>query len=265
MDILSAIIYIILFLVLMIFVFSMGLLTPIIGKKDIISVLVIGFVVGLVGGVFFVSPIYQDIPYVAGSIQEVINGDNETIEVEVSPVFNQTKIVSELKQKEGVMSVSNKGVVLQTDPFSDERKAIIEEKIPYIDNNFNKFLVDKKGIMAINFTQGLDPNQAINTLKEWLMYSSEINVKYGLINMNINVKSYNVDEVTKYLNSENIVVKSVEGPVHNAINDTKNSMLDSNSIIFLSGIIGLIVALISIFLDKITATIRKFIIKIRNR
>ncbi|WP_225370647.1 hypothetical protein [Methanobrevibacter arboriphilus] len=35
------------------FVFSMGLLTPIIGKKDIISVLAIGFVVGLVGGTFF--------------------------------------------------------------------------------------------------------------------------------------------------------------------------------------------------------------------
>lgn len=243
----------------------MGLLTPIIGKKDILSVLAIGFIVGLVGGGFFLSPIYQKIPYIAGAMQELIGEDNETIEIEVSLVVNQTKLVSELKQKEGVISVVNKGIVLQTDPFSEGRKSIIEEKIPVVDKKFENFSVDKNGFISINFTEGHDPNNAIETLKEWLMYSSEINVKYALININITAKSSSVDEITKYLNSENIVVKTIQGPVQSAINNTKNSMLDSNSFILVSGIVGLIVALISIFFDNITEVIRKFIKKIRKK
>ncbi|WP_042703886.1 hypothetical protein [Methanobrevibacter arboriphilus] len=100
----------------------MGLLTPIIGKKDIISVLAIGFIVGLVGGTFFISPIYQEMPYVVGSVYETIGDNNETITAELSPSIDENSLITELKQKEGVISVSNKGIVLKTDPFPEDRK-----------------------------------------------------------------------------------------------------------------------------------------------
>ncbi|WP_042703884.1 hypothetical protein [Methanobrevibacter arboriphilus] len=97
------------------------------------------------------------------------------------------------------------------------------------------------------------------------MYSSGINVKYSSVIIQINAKSNSVNEITDYLESKNIVVNSIDGPVQNAINSTKESMIDTNYMILISGIIGVIVAIISIFFDNITEGIRRIIIKIRNR
>ena len=97
------------------------------------------------------------------------------------------------------------------------------------------------------------------------MYSSGINVKYSSVIIQINAKSNSVNEITDYLESKNIVVNSIDGPVQNAINSTKESKIDTNYMILISGIIGVIVAIISIFFDNITEGIRRIIIKIRNR
>lgn len=265
MDVITAIVYIILFIVLMIFVFSMGLLTPIIGKKDIISVLAIGFIVGLVGGAFFITPIYQEIPNVVGSFEETFTGENERINIEVSPIVDLNKLLTNLNKTEGVISVLNKGVVIKTDPFSNNRKKIIEEKIPVVDKDFKNFSVNESGIIAINVTEGHNPNTAIKTLGDWLMYTGEINIRYSIIHLQIVAKPSNVDDIVNYLHSENIVVTSVEGPVQSSVNNTKSSMLDNNLVIILSGIIGVIVALISIFLDEITPILKRFINRFRKK
>ena len=45
MDILIAIVYVILFLILMVFVFSIGMLKPFMPKKEIVLVLVVAFLI----------------------------------------------------------------------------------------------------------------------------------------------------------------------------------------------------------------------------
>lgn len=265
MDILSATIYIILFIVLMIFIFSMGLLTPIIGKKDILSVLAIGFVVGIVGGAFFITPIYEEIPNVVGTVQQTITGENEKINIEVSPIVDIDKLMTDLNKTNGVISIINKGIDVKTDPFSTERKNIIEEKIPIVDKNFENFSVNKSGMISINFTKDYNPSTALKTLSDWLMYSAGINTKYSLIKIQIIAEPSEVDNIVQFLHSENIVVTSIEGPVQNAVNNTKNSMLDNGLVVLIAGIIGIIVALVGIFFDNIFTVIRNFIKKIRKR
>jgi len=265
MDVITAIIYIVLFIVLMVFVFSMGLLTPIIGKKDVISVLAIGFIVGLVGGAFFITPIYQEVPNVIGSVQETFTGENEKINIEVSPIVDLNKLLTNLNKTKGVISVLNKGVIIKTDPFSNSRKKTIEEKIPIVDENFKNFSVNESGIIAINITEGYNPNAAIKTLRDWLMYTGEINIRYSLIHLQITANPSDVDDIVKYLNSENIVVTSIEGPVENSVNETKGSMLDNNIVILLSGVIGVIVAVVSIFIDEITPVIKRFLSRIKRK
>jgi hypothetical protein len=265
MDVLTAIIYLVLFIILMVFVFSMGLLTPIIGQKDILSVLAIGFIVGLVGGLFFITPIYQEIPYAIGSFHENFNVEDEKINIEVSPIVDTDSLLTKLNNTEEVISVLNKGIVIKTDPFPNYRKKIIEEKIPIVDKNFENFSVNETGEIHIFFTKGHDPNAAIKTLADWLMYTGEINTRYSLIYIEITTKPSDVDKIVEFLNSENIAVTSVEGPVESAIEDTKNLMPDNNVAILLCGVIGFIVALISIYLDEIVPAIKKFILKIRKR
>jgi len=248
----------------MIFVFSMGLLTPIIGKKDIISVLVIGFIVGLVGGAFFIVPIYQEVPNVVGSIEKTIAGGYERINIEVSPIVDLNKLLIDLNKTEGVVSIINKGVIIKTDPFSNSRKKIIENKLSIVDKDFKNFSVNESGIIAINVTPGHNPNTGIKTLGDWLMYTGEINIRYTLIHIQIVAKPSNVDDIVKFLNSENIVVTSIEGPVENSVDNTKSSMLDNSIIIFLFGVIGVIVALTGIYFDEIRPVLNRFLSRFKK-
>lgn len=243
----------------------MGLLTPIIGRKDMISVIAIGFVVGIVGGAFFITPIYEEIPYVYGTVEEAFSEETEKINIEVSPILDVNKLMTNLNKTKGVISVVNKGIEVKTDSFSSERKNIIEEKIPVVDKNFENFSVNKSGMITINFTEDYNPTAALKTLSDWLMYSGGINTRYSLIKIQIVAEPSEVNNIVKYLHSENIVVKSTEGPIENAVNNTKNSMLDSNLVIILSGVIGVIVALISIFIDDIRTIYRNFNKKNRKR
>ena len=55
MDLITAIIYLILFVIIMVFAFSMGLLSPYVGRKEIVSIVAIGFVLGAIGGYFFIE------------------------------------------------------------------------------------------------------------------------------------------------------------------------------------------------------------------
>ncbi|KZX15410.1 hypothetical protein MBCUT_15430 [Methanobrevibacter cuticularis] len=265
MDILTASIYIILFIVLMILIFSMGLSAPLIEKKGAVLVLVIGFIVGIVGGAFFISPIYSELPYVAGSLQEIIDGDSEFIGIVISPTTDNNALIQKLNATEGVISVTNKGISLKTDNFSSERKAIIEEKMPDIDTNFKSWTVDPSGEITLNITENYDPNNAISLLSEWLMFTGGINTNYALLHLQLNVKASHTEEIKNYLNSENIVVSSVEGPVQDTIKNTKNSMLDNNIIILVSGLFGVVIALIGLFFDEIILFFRKVIKRIKDR
>ena len=263
MDLLSSIVYIVLFVVLMIFVFSMGLLTPISERKDILSVLAIGFIVGLVGGAFFLTPIYQDIPAFVGSVQEALGG-TETMTIEISPSVNYTKVMDELQKKEGVISVINKGIYVKTDPFPEDRKKLIEDRLVILDENFKSFHVNETGEIDINFTNGYNPKTAIKKLSDWLMYTGGINLRYSLIQVELVVKSGSVDEITQYLHSNAIVVSSVSGSVQNAINNTEDIMVDDTGVILISGVIGVIVALISIYYDNISSTLGNFHDKVKR-
>lgn len=249
MDIITSIIYITLFVVLLLFVFSMGLLTPMIGKKGFLSVVATGFIIGIVGGAFLIVPVYDELPYVAGSAQQIL-GVNEAVNIEISTRINASDLIKDIKEIDGVTSVENDGLFLETSNFTNERKKIIEEKIPIVDENFKSWNVDPSGSININITEGYDANNAIKTLSDWLIYTADIQTKYSVIKIKINVEANKVNDVVSYLESKEIVISSVEGPVQGAVEDTKNSMLDRNAVIFLMGLLGIIVALFGTYFDE---------------
>ena len=88
MDLITGIIFFILFIIIMVFAFSMGLLSPYVGRKEIVSIVVIGFVLGAIGGYFFIYPIYEESPYVVGNIQGFFSMDNEVINLNIPSTSN---------------------------------------------------------------------------------------------------------------------------------------------------------------------------------
>ena len=249
MDVITSIIYVVLFIIVLVFVFSMGLLTPMIGKKSFLSVAAMGLIVGLIGGGIFIAPVYDELPYVAGSAQQIIT-DTEVINIEISTRINASELIKEIKKVDGVISVENNGLFLETTPFSNERKKIIEKKIPIVDENFKSWSVNSSGIININITEGYDANNAIKILSDWLIYTAEIDTKYSVIKIKICAEANKVNDILNYLESKEIVVSSVEGPVQGTVDNTKNTMLDRNIIIFLMGVLGVLIAVFGIYFDE---------------
>lgn len=42
--------------------FSMGVTSPLVGKREVAYIIAIGFVLGGIGGYFFIEPIYEEVP-----------------------------------------------------------------------------------------------------------------------------------------------------------------------------------------------------------
>jgi len=262
MEIITSIIFIVLFIILLIFIFSLALITPMEEMKTVSSIVAMGFVIGIIGGAFLIAPVYEELPSVAGSIQNLF-GESEKVYIEVSTKSNVNSLKKQIEGIDGVRSVENDGLYLETTSFSEERKKIIEEKIPLIDDNFKSWKVDSSGKIQINLTENYDPENAVKILSEWLVFTADIQTKFSIVKLKINVEPGKVDNVLNFLNSQGIVVSSVEGPVQEAVENTKVNMLDTNIIIFLMGLLGVLLALFGIYYDEIVRYLKELREKIK--
>ena len=262
MEIITSIIFIVLFIILLIFIFSLALITPMEEMKTVSSIVAMGFVIGIIGGAFLIAPVYEELPSVAGSIQNLF-GESEKVYIEVSTKSNVNSLKKQIEGIDGVRSVENDGLYLETTSFSEERKKIIEEKIPLIDDNFKSWKVDSSGKIQINLTENYDPENAVKILSEWLVFTADIQTKFSIVKLKINVEPGKVDNVLNFLNSQGIVVSSVEGPVQEAVENTKVNMLDTNIVIFLMGLLGVLLALFGIYYDEIVRYLKELREKIK--
>ena len=70
MNIITTIIYLVLFIIMMVFVFSIGMLKQYMPKKEVILVILVAFLIGSIGGAFFLDPIYDELPNVVSVIEK---------------------------------------------------------------------------------------------------------------------------------------------------------------------------------------------------
>ncbi|MGL6299206.1 MAG: hypothetical protein ACRC1M_08590 [Methanobacteriaceae archaeon] len=268
MDLILSIFYIILFILIMVFIFSMALLTPILDKKNMISLIAISFIIGAIGGAFFISPIYDELPYIIGSSEQIVNGQNEHIIVNIPVTNNIKESISGIKSREGVLSVEEHGIYIKTDKFSSERKQFIESKISKLDSNIKIININTNGEIQMEVTSKVDVGNFTNSLSNWLSYTGDINVRSKFIEVEVTAEASKVSEIEDYLNRNSMIVSSVYGPVQESINKTKETMPDSAVSVLISGIIGVLIAFIGMSFDKIKEffkPVKKFILKIIRR
>ena len=79
MDIITSIIYIVLFIIMMAFVFSIGMLRRYMPKREVLLVLAVAFFIGAIGGAFFLEPIYQELPAMASAVERNMPNNEETL------------------------------------------------------------------------------------------------------------------------------------------------------------------------------------------
>ena len=119
MDIIITIVYLVLFIIMMVFVFSIAMLKPFMSKKEMLLILGVGFFFFSLGGAFFLSPIYSDVPEIATAIEKVMPGNEETLYLDVSSATDLNKLKNDLSKIEGFKSLEETGVTIPLWSFSD--------------------------------------------------------------------------------------------------------------------------------------------------
>jgi hypothetical protein len=257
MDTIADIGLILLFILLLAFVFSTALLTPLIGKKNFLSVIGIGFVVGLIGGAFFIAPIYDDIPDMARALYQSTSSQPEIIKINISTDSNVNNAITDIKKIHGVQRVESGSVTIKTSPLSNNLKNFLESRIPTSNVNITSATVESSDTIVLQLKPGSNPTDTINMLKYWMLLVSGINLRYGIVQVSAIVDPSQVDEVRKNLPTGEVVVDSVNGPIEAQMGSLKESLPSKSEIVLFCGFLGIIAGLMGMFIDSIMRGIKR--------
>jgi len=263
METFALVIMVILFIVLMAFVFSTALLTPIIGKKNLLFVVFIGFIVGVIGGIFFIAPIMDDIPGLATSFYLSTSSDVETLNLDVSTNVDINQFLDSARQIDGVKSVEITGITLKTTPFSDKWKTILSNRITVSNKGIKSAQIVSNDTINIEMQNGVNAQDAVKKLNSWLMLVGAIGIKYSIAHATAQVESGKVYSASQQF-SKNAVVTSVNGPTQDKIDYIKSIIPTKTNVIILCGFIGILVGLAGLFIDTLMGFFDGFKDRIRK-
>ncbi len=264
MESIAVTIMIVLFVVLMVFVFSTALLTPIIGKKNLLFVVGLGFIVGIIGGAFFIAPIMDDIPGIATSFYLSTSNDVEKLNVDVSTNLDVNQFAESASKINGVKSLQVTGITLKTTQFSDKWKSILTNRIAVANKGIKSAEVKSNDTIDIQLNPGVNPQEVIKKLDNWLMLVGAIDIKYSLAHASVQVESGKVYDVSNEL-SKDAVVTGIEGPTQDKIIYIKSIIPDKTNVIILCGFIGMFVGLAGVFIDTLLEAFADFKGRVRKR
>jgi hypothetical protein len=250
METIAVILMVILFLVLMVFVFSTALLTPIIGKKNLIFVVLMGFIVGIIGGAFFISPIMDDIPNIASAFYQSTSTDLDTIYLDIPDSVDVNQFINTAKNIDGVKNVNVTGITIKTSGFSDYWKNTLPDRIPASNTNITSVQIQGNDTLNIQIQNGSNAKDTIKSLDDWLMLIAGISSSYSAVHVTVQADPSKTDQVRDQL-SQTVVVTSIEGPTQDKINSLKAILPNQSNVIILCGFIGMFVGLAGVFIDSI--------------
>lgn len=257
MDILITIVYVILFLILMVFVFSIGMLRPFMPKREIILVLVVAFLMGSIGGAFFLEPLYEEVPTVIGEFEKNIPGNEETLYLDLSSATDINELKQNLSHIDGFKSFNETGITFSMWKFNDRELAYFDKVLSNIDSHYESYNIDPSGKIDIALEPGYSSNSALQSFSDWYKLVYGDSIAYAQIHAKLVVSSSSLDEFENALLDRGIVATQIDGPIQDTINQTNQSMLSYNEFVAVSGVVGVIVAVMGIYFDSVVVTYRK--------
>jgi len=250
----------------MVFVFSTALLTPLIGKKNLVFVLSLGFIVGLVGGAFFIAPLYDDVPDMLRGIYTVTDGGTETINLNITTQNDVAKFLEDTKKIQGVKNVQGNRINIRTTPFGNEWVDSLQKRIPEIDSNIKSVQIIPNETIILTLENNSNPTTVAKNLNDWLLLVGSIDILSSVVEVSMEVDASQVDSVISQLPQDQVVVTNITGPTEDKLNAVKEKLPDRSNIIIICGFIGLLVGLAGVFIDSIlqgVSGIRRWLTKLK--
>ena len=258
MDFIVAIIYVILFIVLMIFVFSIAMLKPFMSKKEMVLVLAVGFFIGALGGAFFLSPIYSEVTEVATAIEKVIPGNEEVLYLDLSSSTDINALRNDLSKIEGFKSFEETGITVPMWSFSDTEYAFFNSSVPNMDSHFGNYSINKTDGSVYIALKNYSSSEALKSFADWYKENFDGPINYAQVHVKVVVSSSAYDKVKQSLLQKGIVASSVEGSVQNSIENSNTTFLSNVQFVAICGGIGLIVSVLGLFFETFVVGRRRF-------
>lgn len=258
MDIVISIIYIVLFIIMMVFVFSIGMLRTFMPKKEIVLVLLVSFLIGSIGGAFFLEPIYQELPSVMSLVEKNMPDNDETLYLDLSSSTDLKELSRNLSGTEGFKSYSEESITIPMWRFSEREMNYYNSVIGNIDSHYKDFKINSSGSITIELEDNYSATEALKSFSNWykLVYGGSLH--YAQVHAKLVISSTSIDLFKDNLLDRGIVPSRMEGPVQNSIDSTNASMLSSSYFVLVTGAVGLAVGLIGIYFDSIVVYYRRF-------
>lgn len=258
MDILIAIFYIFLFILMMVFVFSIGMIRHYMPKKEILLVLIVAFLIGAIGGAFFLQPIYQELPSAVSLVEKNVPGNEETLYLDLSSSINMKELEDELSKTEGFISFKETGITIPLWRFNDRELSYFNEILGNIDSHYKHYNVTQDGRLQIQLEDNYSSYDALKSFSDWykLVYGGSIS--YAQVHAELVVSSSSVDKFRDILMDHGVVPSKMEGSIQDSINQTNSSMMSNSYFVIVTGAVGVVVAVLGIYFESFGIFSRRF-------
>ena len=257
MDIITLIIYLVLFIIMMVFVFSIGMLRQYMPKREVLLVLAVAFLIGSIGGAFFLQPIYEELPDMASTIEKSMPNNEEKLSLDLSSSVDTDALRKDVSSMKGFKSFDETSISIPMWHFNKMEHDYFEEIVGNIDSHYKNYTVADDKII-IELEDNYTASQALKTFSDWYKLVYGETLSYAQIHAVLVVDSANLDDFEQALLNKGIVASNIEGPVQNSVNATNSSMLSNLQFTLVCGGIGVVVALIGIYMDTVVPAYRRF-------
>jgi len=257
MDIITSIIYIVLFIIMMAFVFSIGMLRQYMPKREILLVLAVAFFIGAIGGAFFLEPIYQELPAMASAVESNMPNNEETLYLDLSSSIDTNQLRSDLSSMQGFKSFDETSITIPMWSFNEREHDYFASIVGNIDSHYEKYNVTSNSI-KIDLAENYTASQALKSFSDWYKLVYDDTISYAQIHAVLVIDSSKLDDFEQALLEKGVVASHIEGPIQDSVNNTNSSMLSDLEFTLVCGGIGVIVAIIGIYMDSVVPAYRRF-------
>ena len=242
----------------MIFVFSIGMLRKFMPKKEVLLVILVAFLIGSIGGAFFLEPIYQELPSVVNTVERNLPDNEETLYLDLSSSLDLNELSQNLTNTPGFISYDETGITITLWTFNDREKAYFEDIVGNIDSHYKNYTVNSSGRIDISLDDNYTASDALKSFSDWYKLVYGETLSYAQVDAELKIESSSYDTFADNLLDRGVVASKIEGPVQDSVNATNATMLSSTNFVLLTGAVGVIVAVLGIYFDSIVVLYRRF-------
>ena len=162
----------------------------------------------------------------------------------------------ELIQFLGVNSVSTNGFELKTGFIKNSTKIYVENHLRS-DSEIESFKVTNNSV-TVDLKNPASSTTTLGSLVNWLSNRAGVGSEFAFVHIQVHVNSNDVEEVKEYLNESNYNIISIEGPVQDTIHYFEDHLAPTYVIMFITGLVGVAVAIAGVFVEPLTKFTRRF-------